>query len=257
MRGSLSSPWYLEWNPKPPAVTRDKPKDSPVHARWGPFLLQHLECNHKFPLKTWEEAWLPSCNSRGPRDPHQNSRWKPIFPPQLDKSPVWPTSSGDEGPFPASTQEESQLPLAPQEEACVTDWILSGTQQILLQGKRTPSSHLTADKSWFLCNGSNGTPSIPSQQDRRPVAPAYPLEKAQNPCLNSTGGLIPLRQLERNAEFHASTPDLAWLPSWNLIGNPRSRSPQRGTLSFPTELDTWPYLPAVTWEESRRAPRNL
>ena len=40
--------------------------------------------------------------------------------------------------------------------------------------------------------GVNGTPSIPSQQDGRPVAPAYPLEKAQIPQLNSTGGLTAL-----------------------------------------------------------------
>ena len=56
----------------------------PVNARWGPFLLQHLESNPTFPLKTWEKAWLTLGNSRGPRDPRHNSRWKPNFPPQLD-----------------------------------------------------------------------------------------------------------------------------------------------------------------------------
>jgi hypothetical protein len=41
---------------------------------------------------------------------------KAKVPTKVDKSPVFVTSSGDEGPFPASTQEESQLPLAPHEE---------------------------------------------------------------------------------------------------------------------------------------------
>ena len=98
----------------------------------------------------------------------------------------------DEGPFPASTQEESQLPLAPQEEACVTNRISSGTPRIQLQGKRMPSSPSAPDKSRFPCTGSNGTPSIPTQHDARPVSPAYPLEKAQIPCLNSTRGLTSL-----------------------------------------------------------------
>ena len=203
--------------------------------RWGPFLLQYLESNPKFPLKTRQEVWFPSCNSRGPRDPRHNSWWKPSFPPLLEKSPVCPTSCGHEGPFPSSAQEESQLPLAPQEEACVTNWISSGTPWILLQGKRTP------DKSWFPCTGCNGTVSIPSQQDGRPVAQAYPLEKAQIPRLNSTRGLIPLWKLERNAEFHASTPDEAWLPSWTLIKSPRSLSPQERNTGF-------------SWLKSRHGP---
>ena len=32
-RGSLSSPWYLERNLKPPAATRDKPRDAPINAK--------------------------------------------------------------------------------------------------------------------------------------------------------------------------------------------------------------------------------
>ena len=56
----------------------------------------------------------------GPGSPSQ-LKMKAKVPTKVDKSPVFVTSSGDEGPFPASTQEESQLPLAPQEEVCVTD----------------------------------------------------------------------------------------------------------------------------------------
>ena len=48
------------------------------------------------------------------------------------------------------------------------------------------------DKSRFPRNGSNGTSSILSRQDGWPVGPLYPLEKAQIPHLNSTGGLTPL-----------------------------------------------------------------
>ena len=50
---------------------------------------------------------------------------------------------------------------------------------------------------------------MPSQQDERPVSRSDPLEIAQIPRLNSTGALTPLGQFERNAEFHASTPDEA------------------------------------------------
>ena len=201
-------------NPKPPTATREKPGDSPINARWGPFLLQHLESNPEFPLQTREEAWIPSCNSRGPRDPRHNSRWNPSFPPQVKKSPMFPTSSGDEGPFPAVIQEESQLPLAPQGEACATCWNSSGTPQILLQGKRTPSSPSAWDHSWFPCTAFSGTVSISLQHDGRPDSPADPREKAQIPRLNSTGGLTSLWQLEWKAEIHAWTLDEAWLPRW-------------------------------------------
>ena len=181
----------------------------------------------------------PFMQSKGAQRSPYNSRWKTSFPPQVERSIVCPTSSGDEDPFPASTQEESQLPLPPQEEACVTDWISSGIPRILLQWKRTPSSPSTPDKSWFPCTGSNGTWSIPSQQDGRPVAPAYALEKAQIPRQNSTGGLTPLWKLERNAEFHASTPGEVWLPCWTFIRSPRSLSPLEGNTEFADwSLDT-------------------
>ena len=62
----------------------------------------------------------PFMQLKGAQRPHHNSRLNPSFPPQVEKSPVFLTSSGDEGPLPAVAQENSQLPLAPQEEACLT-----------------------------------------------------------------------------------------------------------------------------------------
>ena len=54
-RGSLTSLWYLERNPKPPTATREKPRDSPVIARWGP----------SFPAGPKEQSRVPSQISIG------------------------------------------------------------------------------------------------------------------------------------------------------------------------------------------------
>jgi len=53
------------------------------------------------------------------------------------------------------------------------------------------------------------------------------------------GGSIALLQLERKAEFHASTRDEASLPCTNVIGNPRSMS----------ELERVPEFPIITQKE--------
>jgi len=43
-------PTHLESNPKPPTTTPQKPKNSPLHTRWGPFTLQCFPRNPTFPL---------------------------------------------------------------------------------------------------------------------------------------------------------------------------------------------------------------
>ena len=154
-----------------------------------------------------EQSWVPSQNLRGgwtpfmqlkgPQDPHQNLRWKPRFSPQVDKRPLFPTSSGDEEPFTASTQEESQLPLKPKEEACLTCWISSGTPPILRQGKRTPMP-----------------PQLEISSDYPVLAPMEPQVSPHN----RMGGLSTLLILLKKPKFPIWTHPEHWNPLDNSRG---------------------------------------
>ena len=83
-------------------------------------------------------------------------------------------------------------------------------------------------------------------------------EKAIGSKCNSTRGLIPHSQLERQSEFHNSTQDEACLPYSNSTE----------TLRLMSEMERNPevhasiryealFIPASTQEESRGAPHNL
>ena len=76
----------------------------------------------------------------------------------------------------------------------------------------------------------------------RSDSPIAPLEKAQVPRMNSTGGLTHFLQLERKAEFHASTGDEAWLLWWNSIGTPWSLSQLEENPEFPASTQNRPYF---------------
>ena len=65
MRGPLRPPSQLERNPKFTAATQEKPRDSPLKARWAPIHLQWLKSNSVFPLATRKESWLLLCKLRG------------------------------------------------------------------------------------------------------------------------------------------------------------------------------------------------
>src|SRR5574341_108378 len=79
-------------------------------------------------------------------------------------------------------------------------------------------------------------------------------EKHQGSKYSSTRGLSPRGHLERQAEFHASTQDEAWLPCPQSAGTLRSESEIRGTLRFLPQLEMRPSFNAPNPVESREAP---
>ena len=104
----------------------------------------------------------------------------------------------------------------------------------------------------FECN--------PEDEVKTPRAMTPPLhgpEKAAGSKYNSTSGLTPHGQLERNAEFHASTQDEACLPCSNSTETPRSMSGMERNPEVPASTrDEALFIPAATGEESQGAPRN-
>ena len=225
MRGSLSSSSQLERNQEVSATPREKPQDSPLNATWKPIALQPLESNPALPLKTWKEAWLPLCISRGsPRHPLQFER-NPLIPAATREKLRVPHLISRWGLIPLPwLKRNPDFPLEPHEEACLTYCKSRGTPRFLPQVGRTPSSSSTRDKSWFPCRDSNGTLSFPSQHERRSDSsrkclnslpqrdtPFTPRDKSRVPCLNTRWGLTPLLQLKRKVEFHDSKQDNAWL----------------------------------------------
>ena len=94
-----------------------------------------------------------------------HSRGTLIFPPQLKKSPVFPSSSRDEGPFPCFICKG--IPTFPShlKRRPVSPWNLRGTPQVVPQFEKTLMSPSTWHKAWFPCNDLNVTPSINSQHE--------------------------------------------------------------------------------------------
>ena len=68
--------------------------------RWGSFPLRHLERNPTVPVEHRKGPWHLDVIQEVPRHTHLHSRETPRIPPQLKYSPVFPSSSRDEGQFP-------------------------------------------------------------------------------------------------------------------------------------------------------------
>ena len=139
----------------------------------------------------------------------------PFAPPHLEMRVDSPASSGKEGQRPCRPSRGGWSQLETREE--------HGSLATIQKTRISPS---TWDKTWFPCTDSNGTLSINSQHERRTDTLVANLRKAPGPQFNSTGGLKPLLQLERKAEFYASTQVETWLPVWNCRHTPRFMSKQ-------------------------------
>ena len=103
----------------------------------------------------------------------------------------------------------------------------------------------------------NGTPSIPTQHEERSDSLVAHLEKAQIPCLNSTGGLTPLYNSRGK---RSSMPKTETRPDFPVETGKEHLDPccnWRGNLSFLPQLEMRMYSPAVTREEFHSAPHNL
>src|SRR5574337_1155265 len=92
------------------------------------------------------------------------------------------------------------------------------------------------------------------QSPRRGIFSVLRSEKTPGSKYSSTSGLSPQGHLERQAEFHASTLDEAWLSSPQSAGTLRSESEIRRTLRFLPQLEMRPSSNAPNPVESREAP---
>ena len=86
--------------------------------------------------------------------------------------------------------------------------------------QKTPIPPSTQDK--YRCPGTieNVNLRMKSQQEGALTPRLHPPEKATGSKCNSTRGLTPHSQLERQAEFHVSTKDKACLPVQTSQKNP-------------------------------------
>ena len=108
----------LERNPKFPTTTPQKPRNSPLHKRWGPFTLQDFPRSPTFPLRTRKGTWYSLWNPRSfPKIfPTWEERWvschkswrAPFSPPQLKIRVDSPALSGKECRCPRHPSRGSQ-----------------------------------------------------------------------------------------------------------------------------------------------------
>src|SRR5574341_1174367 len=91
------------------------------------------------------------------------------------------------------------------------------------------------------------------QSTRRGSFSVHRSEKTPGSKYSSTSGLSPRGHLERQAEFHASTQDEAWLSCPQSAGTLRSESEIRGSLRFLPQLEMRPSSNAPSPVESREA----
>ena len=124
--------------------------------------LHTIQVGPKIPITTRDES----------RGSHHNSRRALCVPPHLEMSAHSVLQLKRNPNFPSNHKRRPESPTESQVEPrgfCYKE-----------KGRRVPLQlQISPD---FPCIGSNGTPSICSQQDGRPVGPAYPLEKAQIPA---------------------------------------------------------------------------
>ena len=170
-----------------------------------------LNRNPEIPVTTEEETRVSRLNSCEALLTWSNSRGKPSFPLQLQKSTIFPTSSQDESQFPCFSwrgiltfpshlKRTPVSPIGTQEKPQVSFCKFKGPQ-VSLQLEISPDSPTATQME----------PKVSRHNRKGGLTPLFvaPLEKAQVLCLNSTGGLTALLQLERKVEIHASTQDEA------------------------------------------------
>ena len=83
-------PTQLERNPKLPTTIPQKPRNSPIHTRWGLFMLQCFPRNLTFPLGTGKGTWHPFWNPRS----------FPRYLCPLERNAEFPTTTQEEPCFP-------------------------------------------------------------------------------------------------------------------------------------------------------------
>ena len=162
----------LDRSPQIPVTTGEVPWVSHLNSRWGPIPLQWLERNPEFPVTTWEVPVFPTSFLNEGRFPCFNSRGILTLPKHLKRRPL----------SPIATQEDPQgscLKLKGQ-------WV-------------SPQLEIKPDSLQWL----EWSPEFPLTAWREVLFPCCTSRKAWVPCLNLTGCLTPLLQLERKVEFHA------------------------------------------------------
>ena len=129
-------------------------------------------------------------------------------------------------------EKNADIPVTPREEAGIY-LTLEGNPGALSQFDSHLFSHQLKIRPDFLVR-FECQPRINSQHEGSSDALVAKPKRAQCPKFNSAGGLKPLWQLERKAEFNASTHVETWLPVLNSIHSPRPTSEQERNPEVPT-----------------------
>ena len=127
----------LERNPKLPATTPRKRRNSCLHALGGPLTLQCFQRKPMFPLELERVLDTLYETPEVSRDicPHWRGMQK--FPPQVKKCPIFPNSSRDEGRLPCSTWKGMTMSPSHLERRLVSTLHWSGMQEPCHSSKAT------------------------------------------------------------------------------------------------------------------------
>ena len=187
--GSLRFPSELERNPKFPAATLENQEilpSTPDEALFCCSISREIPPSLLSLKRVLDTLYA---TEEFPQHTLLHSRGTSRFPHQLKKSPVFPSSSQDEGPFPCFVCKG--IPKFPShlKRRPVSPWNSRGTPEVVAQFEKTLMSPSIQDKAWFPCNNSNATPSINSCHKGRTKSPVAPLQIGPDLDLSLAGDL--------------------------------------------------------------------
>ena len=177
------------------------------------------------------------------------------FPPQVKKSPVFPSSSRDEGLLPCFTWKG--MPTSPShlERRLVSTSPWMGTHGSCQNTKAT----------YFPIHSRSGLIPLPqflcqlrinSQHEESSDAPVAKWKRAPGPIFHSDGGMKPLdnsRGKQNSMPPHTLRPDSLFETAYSARDPRQNRT---GTLRFPPQLEMRPSSITPKPLESREAPPN-
>ena len=166
------------------ATTLEKPEDSPLNMRWGPFPLWHIERNPTFPLEPQKGPWHRWCTSR----------ISPTYPSPLESYPECP----------ATTPEEPSFSLL------ISTW---GSISLLCR-ERNPGNPIAPQGEVVSTRNSRETPGVVPPFQKTPMSQSSP-DTPDSPALtrlsrwistqNMMAGVTALCHLGRKPQIPMST----------------------------------------------------
>ena len=182
-----------------------------------------------------------------------HSRGTPSFPVKLNLSPFSPPDLGMRVESPALSGKGSSLPSHLRRRP-VSHWNSRTSLVFHATFRKTPISPSTQGK--FRCPGTflSVTLRMKSQHKRELTPQLHRPGKAAGSKYNSTSGLTPKEQLQRQADFLASTETRTDSPVPTLQRPCDQSQKWRGTLSFLPQLEMRPSSIAPNPVEYQEAP---